>query len=367
MLKIKEISISGLKSIKHLDCFLPGQINLLIGPNGAGKSNLVFFFNMLSWMVKSPNRFQEKVAEWGNASGLLFRGQKETSDILGHLGIETEAGLNEYAFRLHAVGGDKLIFAEERVRFTNPQIGAGKAEWKSIGDGGKESKLFEQKSTDRTIKVVEALLKRIYVYQFHDTGPSSKIRNSWSRGDGENLKDDAGNLGSFLLHLQENHSAHYTRLIRYIREVIPDFHDFQFPDNGPVLLQWREKNADYLFSSYQASDGMLRFFALVALLSQPPEKMAPVIFIDEPELGLHPQAIVFLASLIRSASKHSQLFISTQSPGLVSQFEPEEIVVVEKKEGISTYQKQDREKLQSWLDEFTMGEIWNHNLIGGRP
>jgi predicted ATPase len=350
-----------------LENFSPQEINVLIGANGSGKSNLIFFFNLLSWMVKSPERFQEKIGEWGNASGLLHLGSRVTRDLVGYLNIETEAGENEYRFRLHAGGGDRLFFAEEKIRHTNPNMGPGKANWLEIGAGGPESKLLEKRSDHRTIRVIGDLLRQIQVYQFHDTSLESFIRKSWQRLDGSYLKGHGGNLGSFLLNLQENHSAHYVRIVQYIREIVPDFDNFVFSEGNTIPLRWAEKNTEYIFSADQASDGMLRFFALVSLLAQPSEKLPPVMFIDEPELGLHPQAIVFLAGLIRKAATHSQIFVSTQSPELVSQFKPRHIVVVEKKKGISTYHVQEEAKLKTWLDEFTMGEIWSHNLIGGRP
>lgn len=105
--------------------------------------------------------------------------------------------------------------------------------------------------------------------------------------------------------------------------------------------------------------------ALAALLMQPhPPK---TIIIDEPELGLHPMAINKLAGLIKKASIHSQVIISTQSVGLVNHFNPDEIVTVDRKDGQSVFERLDNNSLQNWLEDFSLGELWNKNVIGGQP
>ena len=96
---------------------------------------------------------------------------------------------------------------------------------------------------------------------------------------------------------------------------------------------------------------------------EPPE----VIIIDEPELGLHPAAINKLAALIRKASAKSQLIVSTQSPNLVNQFEPEDVVVVDRKKDQSVFNRLDKDKLSSWLEDYTLGDLWEKNVIGGQP
>jgi predicted ATPase len=120
----------------------------------------------------------------------------------------------------------------------------------------------------------------------------------------------------------------------------------------------------YLNASH-LSDGTLRFMALATLLLQPiPPK---VIIIDEPELGLHPFAIHKLAGLIQKASAHSQIIISTQSTTLVNQFVAEDIITVDREGGASVFKKHDSQKLAGWLENYSIGDIWNKNIIGGMP
>lgn len=132
-----------------------------------------------------------------------------------------------------------------------------------------------------------------------------------------------------------------------------------------IQLEWKEKESDMYFNGYNLSDGTLRFIALTTLLMQP--EPPEVIIIDEPELGLHPAAINKLAAMIRKASAMSQLIVSTQSPNLVNQFEPEDVVVVNRKGNQSVFNRLDKDKLTSWLEDYTLGDLWEKNVIGGQP
>ena len=136
-------------------------------------------------------------------------------------------------------------------------------------------------------------------------------------------------------------------------------------------MSWLEKNSDDYFDANNLSDGSIRFIALTTVLLQPnPPK---TIIIDEPELGLHPSAINKLASMIKMASAKSQIIISTQSVNLVDQFEAEDIIVVDRKDGQSTFKRLNKNELDNWINDYNddnnynMGELWSKNIIGGMP
>jgi predicted ATPase len=154
-----------------------------------------------------------------------------------------------------------------------------------------------------------------------------------------------------------------------VRLVAPFFGDFDLrpsrlnPDK--IRLEWHEKGSDMYFNAHALSDGTLRFICMVTLLLMP--EPPATILIDEPELGLHPYAITLLAALLRSAATRTQVIVSTQSVTLVNQFDPEDIIVVDRAEGRSLFQRQDRENLERWLHEYGMGDMWEKNLLGGRP
>ena len=151
-------------------------------------------------------------------------------------------------------------------------------------------------------------------------------------------------------------------------EIAPFFLDFALePSQGSVILQWQERGSDVHFGAHQASDGMLRVMALLALLLQPEANLPSVVILDEPELGLHPYAINVIAGLLRSVSTHTQVILATQSMTLVDYFDPEQIIVVDRDNRESTFRRLDPEPLKVWLDEYSLGELWEKNVLGGRP
>jgi len=248
-----------------------------------------------------------------------------------------------------------------------------------IGSGHKESKLAirSKYSTGNKPTNIEAYvldsLKSWKVYHFHDTSESAPVKKSRDINDNIYLRHDASNLASFLYMLQRTREEHYLAIRDTVRLVTPFFDDFLLrphPENENMIrLEWREKGSDFPFQAYHLSDGMLRFICLATLLLQP--TLPSTVLIDEPELGLHPYAIVVLASLIKSASERTQIIVSTQSVSLVNQFDPENLLIVERDENSGMYEtvvtRVDQQRLSSWLEEYSLGELWEKNVLGGRP
>jgi predicted ATPase len=364
-IKLKAFTIKGYKTIKEINHFEPRPINILIGPNGAGKSNFISFFKFLSWVLNSDGKLQEHVAYLGGANDILHDGADVTKSIDAEIAIQTEDGLNEYKFSLMFAKPDKLVFKEEKYRFTPNKI-QGIASWSSCGVGQEEAKLPEISS--KTSITILNLLRKLIVYQFHNTSDTAPMRLKWTVADGRWLKQNGENLGSFLFRLQNAEKPYYTRIVKYIRLVLPFFDDFElYEEFGQVLLRWKEKGTNKVFNAGQASDGMLRTIALISLLAQNPKDLPTVLFLDEPELGLHPSAIDAVAGLIKAASSHCQVFVATQSISLVNNFELEDLVIIDRKGRNSEYHRPDVENLQAYLEEFSTGQIWEKNIIGGRP
>ncbi len=364
-IKLKSFTIKGYKTIKAIENFEPQPINILIGPNGAGKSNFISFFKFLSWMLNSDGKLQEHVAYLGGANDILHDGVDITKSIDAEISIETKNGLNEYKFSLMFVKPDNLVFKEEKYRFIKNGF-IGEANWSSCGVGHQEAKLPQIETATPT--TILNLLRKLIVYQFHNTSDTAPMRLKWSQADGRWLKQNGENLGSFLYRIQNEDKSYYTRIVKYIRLVLPFFDDFDlYPEFGQILLRWKEKGANKGFNAGQASDGMLRTIALISLLAQNPKDLPAVLFLDEPELGLHPSAIDAVAGLIKAASSHCQVFVATQSISLVNNFELEDLVVIDRKGRSSEYQRPDSENLQAYLEEFSTGQIWEKNIIGGRP
>lgn len=364
-IELKSFTIKGYKSIKNIEDFIPHSINVLIGPNGAGKSNFISFFKFLSWMLNSDGKLQEHVAYLGGANDILHDGADATKSIDAHLQIKTSSGVNEYAFSLMFAKPDKLVFREEKYRFAANRI-QGDARWSSCGVGHEEARL--PSVTNQTATTILNLLRKLIVYQFHNTSDTAPMRLKWSVSDGRWLKQNGENLGSFLYRMQNEEKMYYQRIVKYVRLVLPFFDDFElYEEFGQILLRWKERGTTKLFNAGQASDGMLRTIALISLLAQNPKDLPTVLFLDEPELGLHPSAIDAVAGLIKTASFHCQVFIATQSISLVNNFELDELVVIDRKSRSSEYKRPESENLHAYLEEFSTGQIWEKNIIGGRP
>lgn len=380
-MKLKKIEINGYKSIDSRGQSIEfGDVTVLLGANGAGKSNLVSFFKLLNYMTTGS--LQVFIGQEGYAESLLHYGAKNTPVIRAKLIFEDEkSNTDTYEFTLAHASGDTLIFTQENVTWRQYQQQTSKPFEINLGAGHNESKLPEyaklsqEDNKSKSCKILLSLLRSCRVYQFHDTSNLAKIRNFGYIGDHEYLRSDAGNLAAFL-HVMRNKKEwekYYERIIRHIRMIIPQFGDFILKpsplNDNQIRLDWTENGGDYRFGPHQLSDGGLRFMAMATLLLQPPELIPGAILIDEPELGLHPVAISALAGMIHSASEYSQVITATQSPRLVDEFDANVITVVERDEEkkCSLFKRLDEKELKDWLDRYTLSELWEKNVFGGRP
>jgi predicted ATPase len=363
---LARLTLRGFKTIRELQDFEPGRLTLLIGPNGAGKTNFISFFRLLSHMLTSPGELQSYVTLQGGASTLLHDGPRITRAIEAELDIEVAPKKVAYSFELSHASGDTLVFLDEYFELRG-HAGLNTAVRSRLAHRESELLSDAEHGADRARFMIDTLA-RMFVYQFHDTSPTSRVRNKWPVDDGRSLKEDAANLASFLYRLRESETKYYQRVVETIRLVLPFFADFEFqPEHGSLLLRWRERGSDQVFNASQAADGMLRVMALVALLAQPEHELPAVLILDEPELGLHPYAIEVLAALIQSASQHAQVIVATQSVSLVDRFEPHDIVVVDRERRESKFKRLNDSELAEWREQYTMSELWEKNVFGGGP
>lgn len=379
--RLNSLQLSGFKSIASTGQQISfGDVTVLLGANGCGKSNLISFFKMLNHIVQ--DNLPTYVGKQGGTDALLFYGSAITDKIDFALSFQKAKYSLEYYAHLQFGMPDRLFF--EKEGFAQGLIGEEPALVSTItGTGNSSSALFAEnskldamfKSVMMSRSEVLQVLSGIHTYQFHDTSDTAKIKRNSFKDDAHFLREDAANLAAFLRVMKEtpNKKAYYQRIVRHIQHVMPQFGDFDLQlladNNNYVRLNWREKGGDYLFGAHQISDGSLRFMALATLLLQPPDTLPSVIVLDEPELGLHPAAIAELAAMIRTASRHSQLIIATQSTRLVDEFGCDNLVIVERDEAqkCSVFKRLEQEKLAEWLKNYSLSELWEKNVLGGRP
>ncbi len=352
---LNKLVVKGYKSIAACDIEM-GALNVLIGANGAGKSNFIGFFKLIAKIL--DGQLQYTVGKSGGPDAMLHFGRKTTDQMSGKLYF----GNNGYKFALEATQDNRLMFSRECLYWNM-------SDDKHVSSGHFETEVEKKRSG--IYDFVVPVMRNWRVYHFHDTSDSARVKQIHGINDNEYLREDAANLAAFLYRLEKNFPSHYTRIVKTIQLVAPFFGDFHLratTDNpDKIQLEWVEKHQNVPFKANELSDGTLRFICLATVLLQPEELMPSSILIDEPELGLHPYAIAVLGSLMNSAAKEHQLIISTQSVELVNEFEAEDLIVVDKAGGSSTFKRLDQGSLSEWLEDYSLGELWKKNLLGGRP
>lgn len=365
---LRRVVLNGFKSIKSMDIELH-NMNVLIGANGAGKSNLVSFFKMLNEMM--AGRLQEYISTSGRAQSILHFGPKLTPQIQAQLEFEAENGIDTYVMRLFHAPSDTLFFAEETLSFL--KTGYLSPKTVSLGTGHQETRIAESADMGEPVaKTFRYFLNRCRVYHFHDTSQTARVRQYCYVGDNRWLMHDAGNLAALLYRLRnENKGAAYRPIVNTIRLIAPFFDDFDLEPTGAgkkdIILNWREKGSDQVFGPHQLSDGTLRAICLITLLLQPEDELPGLIIVDEPELGLHPYALNVIAALFSKASHHTQVLISTQSSTFLNNFSPDDVIVANRDGVVSQFERLDSGKLEAWLEDYSLGEVWEKNIIGGGP
>ncbi len=348
------ITIEGFKSFKKLERFKMRDINIVIGANGSGKSNFLEAFGILE--KYGDGLLDKHVESMGGAERFLHLGSKSTSRIT--LAVGRRNGTQARISLMPSVG-DKLRFASGGV----------------VGWDLPENPGADPDRPDDDIGVPRAFFKtharNWRVYHLNDTSFSALMKKTCNINDNRFLREHGENLASYLHLLKLRHAAEYDLICRTIRLVAPFFDDFvldpvNLKENG-VQLEWRQKDSDAYFDASSFSDGTLRFIALATLILQPLTYRPSVLLIDEPELGLHPYAVNLLASLIKQESPRTQMIVSTQSPQFLDCFEPEDVVVAERENGGTQLRRLDRQSLETWLEDYSLGNLWQKNHFGGRP
>ena len=358
---IDRLKIEGFKSLQNVDLEL-GKLNVLIGPNGAGKSNLISYFDMLRDMA--DERFQLWTAKRGGASRVLTFGANQTPQLTSKIAI----GESFYEFTLEHTEDDRLVFAGEESEII---IGVPRFKQSSGGGNLESTCLSFAYSEEYSPQVREfySSISGVRAYHLNDTSDTAAAKLIRSLHDNRRLRHDGENLAAYLYKIKHYHFERYRQMLDIVRLAIPFFHDFTLepieirPDESTIQLMWWQNDRDYPFLASQLSDGSLRFICLVTALMQPDPPST--IIIDEPELGLHPYAISLLGSLLSSASERMQVIVATQSPQLLDEFSVDDLIVVELRDGVSVFNRLKESDFNVWLEDYSVGELWDKNVLGG--
>lgn len=365
MAELTSLTVAGYKSIRKLNDFKLNNLNVLIGANGAGKSNFISLFRLLNEMY--AQNLQVYVPTQGGPDALLHFGRAFTKQIQAKFNFS----LNGYQFILIPTADNRLIFENEFSLYHGGTPYRPNPGTRLLGTGHSESKL--QEAEDNFSPYVRDSIKKWRVYHFHDTSGSAELKRPQPSNDNIALKSNAANIAPYLRKLRAKHQREYQRIVETIRLVAPFFGDFVHrPEESDYIeMEWTQRGKpDTPFKAHILSDGTLRFICLTTLLLQPTALMPDTILVDEPELGLHPYAISVLADILKQVSSGrlpKQLIVSTQSVELVNELSPEDVIVVDYEDDASIFRRFSQDELSGWLEEYSMGELWKRNILGGRP
>ncbi|WP_423601012.1 AAA family ATPase [Roseateles sp. MS654] len=360
------ISVKGFKSIASIEKLKLGAINVVIGANGSGKSNFIGVFSFLHEL--KAGRLQAYTIKAGGANRVLHFGTKATQLLSVHVSFADER--NQYSVSLNPTSTDELAPVNETVYFWDKSRGFDRPYSEPVPRVGHEAGISSEKCSQIGAYVREHF-DRWRVYHFHDTGSSSPMKQTADLNDNAYLRPDGSNLASFLYFLKEKHLDAYELIRKSVKRVAPFFDDFQLEPQklnpNKIRLEWRHVGTEDYFDTSSLSDGTLRFIALATLFLQPVSYRPSVILVDEPELGLHPFAVTMLASLVKQSAIATQVILSTQSPLLLDHFDPADVLVADRVEGGTRLHRLDVDQLDAWLEEYSLGQLWEKNELGGRP
>jgi predicted ATPase len=359
-------------------------LNVLIGPNAAGKSNLL---EALAILRGTAMDLSAVVREGGGVSEYLWKGstgaEYATLDLIADV-PETYAPLR-HRLQFESVGS-RFELARELLTQATPHTGEqvlifelfhGKAELrmssgrsfsilpKDLKPG--QSILSQRRDPDRYPEITHLAeqLGRIALFQDWNFGRRSAARLPQPTDlPSDFLLPDASNLG-LVLHDLGQTSVKRDQLIEYLRRFYENARYVSTKIQGGTIQLYIEEEGGRLIPATRLSDGTLRYLCLLAILCHP--SPPPVIAIEEPELGLHPDILPTIAELLRKASERTQLFVTTHSDALVSALSdtPESILVCEATPDGTTMKRLEAEPLREWLEKYSLGEIWRMGEIGG--
>lgn len=377
---LKKLTVHGFKSIERQTIEL-GALNVLIGANGSGKSNLL---SALSFFRASAlGSLDAFVTRSGGADRLLYHGKKATKACF----FSCEGDKFSYEQTLIPVAGDRLAVAKEGLAILDSKV-----EWSAGGSDidNLEMQLRDEKNTQlkeavaqgdlteveaeeqlRNFPSPKRLIEDWRMYHLHDTSATAAVKSTCNIDDNRYLREDASNLAAYLYWLKLKQPTEYKRIVSVIQLAMPYFEDFVLEplrrNEQTIRLEWKQRDSDAYFDADSLSDGSLRFVSLATLLNQPSGTMPSLIVIDEPELGLHPLAIRLLAEMLDAASEHTQVLVATQSVTLLDNFPIDQVIVADHDGRASLFRRLKSDDYKMWLENFSVGELWEKNVLGGRP
>lgn len=384
-------------------------LNVIIGPNASGKSNLI---DALSLLTAAPRDILKPIRLGGGTREWLWKGLESVSPAT--IEVITENPQPErmpIRYRLtFRENGQRFELLDEVIEAKQPTAGHTEPYLFYSFQSGQpvlniqepmeemeNQSLFLTQDLQRKLKLRKRYLQReevnletsilsqrrdpdaypeltylgdrfkeIRFYREWDLSKGGPIRSPQATDHIQDfLLETASNLGLVLNHLftrppiKQKIMKHIQSFYPLVQDIVPSLRD------GTVQIQFHEKGLDYPISSTRLSDGTLRYLCLLTVLCNP--DASPIICIEEPEVGLHPDIISEVADLLIEASERSQIIVTTHSDILIDALTdiPESVVICDKQDSATMLRRLSKEQIESWLEDYRLGEIWMSGQIGG--
>jgi predicted ATPase len=381
---IQHLKVSGLLSFGPTGIDMPmGKLNVLIGPNGSGKSNLI---EVLALLQAAPTNLPQPVKEMGGVREWLWKGHAKTKEAKieaivenpGHqplrhgLIIADHGGrfevVDEWIENEHPYGGKPEAYFFYRFQRGNPvlkDLSNHERTLKRETVKPEESILSQVRDPERypALGRLQEQYEQIRLYRNWCFGPTAPMRREQStHGRSDVLSDGGENLPLVLSKIRPRVKSD---LLSSLNKLYEGVEDIQLTIDGGNVLLFLAETGGREIPATRLSDGTLRYLCLLSILLHP--EPPPLVAIEEPELGLHPDIIPHIADLMVQASERTQLVVTTHSRILVDALtdDPSTVVVCGKVEGESQFQRLDSSELAVWLEKYTLGDLWSMGELGG--
>ncbi len=382
---IRNVKVSGLLSfgLKGIDLPLK-PLNVLIGPNGSGKSNLL---EVLALLRSAPTNLPAPVKEMGGVREWLWKGRRPATEARLDITVDYPPGRSLRHVLAIGEHGGRFEVVDERIEYERPSPGKSEPYFfyrfqqgnpvlnEFHGETGRrlkrenilpEQSILSQVRDPELYPALASLQQRyeqIRLYRNWSFGPNAALRREQSTHDRSDVLNDGGE--NLALVLSRIRTRVKTELRDSLQKLYEGVEDVSLSVDGGNVLLFLEETGGREIPATRLSDGTLRYLALLAILLHPDPP--PLIAIEEPELGLHPDVIPHIARLLERASERAQLVVTTHSRMLVEALggDPSTILVCEKDEGESRIRRLDSAHLAAWLKNYSLGELWSMGEIGG--
>lgn len=408
MARLTRLKVQNYKSLRNVDLDLKWHpLNIVIGKNGAGKSNLIGLLRLLSHAVRDPNGLSDTInREMGGIREIIWRDAKDKNESItirlefDKINSVLNTDMLYYEIQITQVKNSNAYYIGKEELSRDPYeghdknyifLGAYDRQLKILNlDKGQDQKGQDQNEAESEDYNDQALMiGQLRTNRYRVIGEIREAIGDWVnfRGFGEGalqniytaqsltmdaqrplrLKADGSNLIALLAALKENadYADSYEQLTDALSAAFGDFKELNFlsVSFGNAELLWRFQNK-WQLPARSLSDGTLRFLGLAVLLNLP--EPPALIALDEPEIGLHPKMLPILAEMLKAASKNSTVIVATHSPEILSTeaIKPDDIVLVEKEQYETQFERPQVDRLRLWLERYTLGNLWTMGKLG---